>query len=961
MSDHAPETFLSLVANDLISRFGTDLSDVIVVFPNIRASLFFNSHLYRCSQAPLWAPQYTSIESLFEKLSPLNKGDSIFLINELYKSYIQVYNRYATTPSSETLDEFFFFGEILLNDFDDLDKNLVHAKALFTNLKDLDALKDDFTHLSEDQIQALIRHFKHVFQGESELKTAFWNIWNILGEVYTSFREILFSKQIAYPGMLMRSVVENENTNLQCKHIAFVGFNVLSKCEQSLFQQLKDKASFYWDYDSYYIDTEAGRFIKKNIQKLGSALDPALMNNFLPKKKNITFLAAPSESAQTSVVPGWISHLRDKTDFIKPDSAIVLSNEAVLPAVMQTIPDEKVNNVNITMGFPITLTAISSYIQVLTEMQTKAYRAKDQSFWYKYVLPVLRHPYTKLIFPEAKEVEKELVKNNIFYPAIDQLKDALIFTYARTTVDLAKYLIDIIQKVGSMYRSNPISSDPYNGLYQESVFRAYQVLNRLYGLIHTENLKIEKATFLRLIKKILSTVQIPFHGEPVKGLQIMGVLETRTLDFKNVLLMSVNEGFMPANRNDNTFIPQFLRVYFEMSTVDHQDSIYSYYFYRSIQRAENITFVYNTDKTAMGKAEISRFLLQLIVDPQLKGKINRFSLHSSIKPWQPDPVVIDKDNAILTLLKSKYDLNTNLYAQTLSPTALNTYMDCSYKFYLEYIKELREKEELADELDNSVFGSIFHQAAENLYREIGRIEENMSFIPFVVEKQHFDRYEQFPHLINKLVIRAFETVYFKGSKVIEEDFNGEQLINFHVVCKMIERLIRFDKKRTPFTIYGLEWRVKEEYLLPQKNIRINIGGIIDRLEEKDGSYYILDYKTGGRAKEYKMLEDLFALKENRASHIFQTFVYASALSRKKEFNRPVVPALLYMQQASKDDYSPVVLKEKEPITDFKSMNAEFETLLIDKMEEIFNGEISFQQTPILSNCEYCNFREMCNR
>lgn len=959
MSQQRAETFLSHVAHDLISRFGTDLSDVMVVFPNIRASLFFNNYLYKHAHTALWAPQYTSIESVFEKLSPLSQGDSLLLVNELYKSYIEVYNTHAQIPSTETLDEFFFFGEILLSDFDDVDKNLVNAQSLFTNLKDLDALKDDLSHLTENQVESLIRHFKHVFQGESALKTAFWNIWNILGKVYISFKNRLLQKNIAYPGMMMRAVIEEGEIKLPSKHIAFIGFNVLSKCEQNLFSQLKEKSSFYWDYDSYYINTEAGRFIKKNIQKFGSALDSSLMNNFFDREKKIHFLASPSETAQASAIPQWINSLSGEIDFIKPDSAIVLSNEAILPSVMHSIPSSKIENVNITMGFPITLTTISSYIQVLIEMQTKAYRSEDKSFWYRYVLPVLRHPYTKLIFPEAKNIEELLVKNNIFYPTTEQLKSDLIFTFAYTTAELAQYLLNIIQEVGRLYRNSPIASDPYDGLYQESVFRAYQVINRIYGLINTENLKIEKSTFLRLIKKVLSIVKIPFHGEPIKGLQIMGVLETRTLDFKNVLLLSVNEGFMPANSNDNTFIPQFLRVYFEMSTVDHNDSIYAYYFYRLLQRAENITLVYNTDKTSTGKAEMSRFLLQMLVDISLKDKIKRYSLHASIQPWQPESIVVEKNYDMLCLLREKYDLSVNPEAHTLSPTALNTYIDCSYKFYLEYIKGLREKEELADELDNSVFGSIFHQAAENLYREIGRIEGSHYFIPFTVEKAHFDRYEVAPHLINKLVLKAFEKVYFKGRKVIEDDFNGEQLINFHVICKMVERLIRFDKKNAPFTIHGLEWRVKEAYSF--SDMCIPIGGIIDRLQEKNGRFYIVDYKTGGHSKEYKILEDLFTPKLNRAAHIFQIFVYASALSRKKEFNLPIVPALLYMQEASKEDYSPVILNKKEPILDFTPLNSDFDILLKEKLHEIFSLEYSFSQTSILSNCEYCNFKEMCNR
>ncbi|MDR0428385.1 MAG: PD-(D/E)XK nuclease family protein [Dysgonamonadaceae bacterium] len=959
------DTFLGSVAQDLVARFGTDLSDITIVFPNVRASLFFNNHLYRCAQAPLWAPQYISIESLFEKLSPFKKGDNIQLISELYETYQQVYNACSSTPLSETPDEFFFFGEILLNDFDDIDKNLVNPNALFTNLKELDDLKDHFSHLSEEQLQALIRHFKHAFQGESVLKTAFWSIWNMLGEIYFSFKERLTREKTAYTGMLMRSVIEDGQTELSGKHFAFVGFNVLSKCEQQLFKRLKKVSSFYWDYDPYYLNTEAGRFIKNNMTQFGSATDTnresSAESSFASDKK-ITIIASPSESNQTAIISPWIDSLGKSSQFIHPDSAIVLCNEALLPTVMHAVPYEKVDNVNITMGFPITLTTISSFIQVLTEMQIKAYNATNQSFWYKYVLPVLRHPYTSVIFPEAGQIEKNLTKTNLFYPTLNELKDTQLFSYAETTSDLAHYLLEIIRRIGYDYEKIISKEDIYNGLYQESIFRSYQVINRLYGLLSTGKLKIEKTTFLRLLRKVLSTVQIPFHGEPVKGLQIMGVLETRTLDFKNVLMLNVNEGFMPADTSDNTFIPQFLRVYFEMSTVDHRDSIYAYYFYRLMQRAENITLVYNTDKTATGKSEMSRFLLQLLADTDLKDKIKRYSLYSPIKPRKPDPITIAKTESIFKALQFKYNQNINPEAQSLSPTALNTYIDCSYKFYLEYIKGIRNKDELADELDNSVFGSIFHQAAENLYREIGRIgNEGNDFQPFVVKKEYYDPYIKYPRQIEKTVLKAFEKVYFKERKANEKSFNGELLINFHVVCKMIERLIRFDTRRTPFTVHGLEYPLKGVFLPDNKNSRIQIGGIIDRLEEKDNRYYILDYKTGGRMKEYKSLEDLFAAKNNRAAHILQTFVYASLLTDDARFDWPVVPSLLYMQQASKEDYSPVISYNKNPIDDFKALNVEFKSLLLSKLDEIFYSDTPFQQTTVTSTCEYCNFRDMCNR
>ncbi|GHT04051.1 hypothetical protein AGMMS49525_09980 [Bacteroidia bacterium] len=1026
-ADTSSLPFLSLVAKDLIDRFGTDLSDVTVVFPNIRAGLFFNNYLYKEAQKPLWAPRYTSIENLFEQASDLQKGDSIQLIVELYAVYIQVLNAHSAEPAKESIDEFFFFGEVLLNDFDDIDKNLVNARALFSNLQDLDELRDDFAHLSEAQKEALKRRFQH-FVGDTKLKNAFQNIWNILGEVYTKFKQKLQTENIAYPGMLMRDVIENDPHRAldpqspdSQPHYVFVGFNVLSKCEEQLFKRLKPQSSFYWDYDKYYLETEAGKFISQNRTKFGDALkDQHDFDSFVQSSKKITFLASPSESAQAAVIPDWIEALNQSPSFTEPNSAIVLCNEKLLPTVMHAIPPTKVENVNITMGFPITQTAICSFLQVVAELHTKGYRVGDQTFYYKYVLPVLQHPYTTLIFPEAGALAKTIVKEKQFFIAACRGEacsgstiDHLLFKSLPDTLALAEYLLELIQAIGQKHEKETSEADTYTGLHQESIFRAYQVINRLYGIMRVSKKSMQKETFLRLLRKLLATVQIPFHGEPVKGLQIMGVLETRTLDFKNLLMLNVNEGFMPGTTSENTFVPQFLREHFGMSTIDHQDSIYAYYFYRLIQRAENITLVYNTDKTQTGKSEISRFLLQLLVDQKLKENIQRFSLQAAIKPRQTEAITVKKTPEILEALRNRFDANA-YPPRLLSPTALSTSIDCSYRFYLEYVKGLREKNELVDELDNSVFGNIFHRAAEYLYTSCGgvrplfindtlinsknRLAEsqidlsdlvptqsgsvyfydkgtdnnsknqiNKEFSARLITGEYLDEFLKQPYLIEKLVFDAFKEEYFNKREVHKADFNGEQLINFHVVVEMMKRLIRFDRQRTPFTIRGLEYPIAEDFTLPDRNMTLKIGGIIDRLDEKDGTLYIVDYKTGANTKEIKSIDELFEPKANRAAHIFQTFVYASALLQERESrlhgedSMPVVPQLLYIRQAHKGDYSSTVLVNKEPIADFRNLQLDFNALLLNKIDDLFNPEIPFTQTEIPQNCEYCPFRELCNR
>ncbi|MDR0612329.1 MAG: PD-(D/E)XK nuclease family protein [Dysgonamonadaceae bacterium] len=957
MTDTDSYSFLSLVAKDLVSRFGTRLADITVVFPSRRARLFFNNYLYAEVGSPLWAPQYTTVEELFESRSVYRNADMLQLTGDLYQAYLAVRSAKSEIPSTETLDEFFFFGEILLNDFDDIDKNLINARALFSNLKDLDQLKDDFSHLSEAQLESINRHFGKIFKEDTPLKTAFWSVWNILGDVYQIFREKLKERKMAYPGMLMRDVIENETIEFPGKQYVFAGFNILNRCEQSLFQRLKNKSLFYWDYDAYYLNHEAGRYIADNVRRFGSALDKVEFNSFLGGKKEITFMASSSESGQSGVIPSWIDSLNHPPDYTAPDSAIVLCNEDILPVVMHTISPEKIENVNITMGFPIMQTPIAVFLQIWAELQTKGL-VKPNAFHYKQVLPALRHPYTRIIFPEAEEIEKTISRNNIFFPNSQLLNNESLFRHTSNAVELAGYLLNLVENLGKAYKNEASYRDIYDGLYQESIFRAYQVLNRLYGLLSSGEWTLEKPTFLRLLRRLLSATQVPFHGEPVKGLQIMGVLETRTLDFKNLLILSVNEGFMPGSNSENTFIPQFLRSHLGLNTINRQDSIYAYHFYRLLQRAEKITLVYNTDKTQTGKAEMSRFLLQMLVDSRLD--IRRYTLLSTVKPMDVQPITVQKTDEIIRLVKEKYDFNTNPEAKPLTPSSLNTFIDCPLRFYLEKIKGYEAPDELSDELDASVFGTIFHRSAEFLYREISGTRTEA---PFVVQKEHLDVYLQpgSEFRIRKLVSKAFEEVYFKRKPVDETHYNGEQLINFRVICKMLERLIAFDRRRAPFTLLGLEQKIYDFIELPEASVKLKIGGIIDRLEEHNGKLLIMDYKTGSSGKTYKTLEDLVTEKDKRAGHIFQTFVYASVLIRKKMFELPVVPALLYMQDASRENFSPVVEYEKEPIGDFRDLHAEFEELYIHKTSDLFNRDIPFSQTTFANNCIYCKFRELCKR
>ncbi|MBN2788018.1 MAG: PD-(D/E)XK nuclease family protein [Paludibacteraceae bacterium] len=954
-------TFLQLVAHDLHSRYGNDLSGITVVFPNRRARLFFNEHLCQQSMQPVWAPSYVGLDELFHQASTLHTADPLKLLTELYYCYTEAYKSKQKEQAIETFDEFYFFGEILLNDFQDVDKNLVNEMALFSNLAELDQLKDDFEHLDAEQWQVIQRFFNDIATNRTQLKEAFFSIWNILGTVYKTFKEKLISEGIAYDGMLYRLVVEELQANgasaFSQQKYAFVGFNVLTECEKTLFKLLKqnDKALFYWDFDDYYMtDTqEAGRFMRDNISRFGNDL-PAIDRNILARKpKKIQLIASPSESAQAGYIPQWIEALKGSESFEKPDSAIVLCNEQNLQAVMHAIPPSA-KQVNITMGFPLTQTPVYSLLTALADLQLKGITDKNERFRYNYVLTVLRHPYIRMAFANSYALQKQLITQNNFFPTAEELNNPLVFCSTTDALSLASYLTTVLRTVAKAYGETE-NNEAFSELYNEALFRAFQVLNRLTDLLSTGELKVEQTTFVRLLKRLLATTSVPFHGEPARGLQVMGVLETRNMDFKNVLMMSTNEGVMPKTNNESSFIPHFIRRFFGMTTIEHQDSLYAYYFYRLMQRAENIVFMYNTANQQTGKSEMSRFLLQLLTEfPQ---PIAQIKLQSEIKPHQTSALQITKTTEVIDKIKQRYDFNTNPQAHILSPSAFNNYLDCRLRFYLQYIEGIKPPKELDDALDSSVLGSVFHKTVELIYREIGKVhEESDNFSPFVVRVEQLEGYLAIKGRIDKFVEKAFNQVYFKRTMPIDR-YNGEQLIYFRIVKQFVKRLLKTDCAYAPFTIIGLE--KPQQRSIKLNEIEVHIGGTIDRLDSKNGVLRVIDYKTGGTPKEVKEMKQLFESSDKRANYIFQAFVYASIMIEKQ--SEKIQPALVYINKNNDEDYSPVIKCDKETITDFNTLNAEFETAFTEKLNELFDKESAFCQTQNAKVCEWCDFKNMCGR
>ena len=958
------ESFLKLVAADLYKHTKGNLAHTAVVFPNKRAGLFFNEYLAQESDSPIWSPAYVSISELFRSLSPWEVGDPVKLVCELYK----IFRR--ETQSTETLDDFYFWGEMLISDFDDADKNKVDTDKLFSNLQDLRNIMDDYTFIDDEQEEAIRQFFQNFsIERRTALKERFISLWDVLGNIYKGFRESLASQNIAYEGMMYRHVIEHLDVDkLPYEKYVFVGFNVLNKVEHTLFTQLKDagKAVFYWDYDEFYmkenrqaVTHEAGEFIRRNLRDFPSPLSGELFKN-LSKPKEVHYIASSTENAQARYLPQWI---RNNLTTPEKETAVVLCNEALLQPVLHSLPAE-VKHVNITMGFPLSQTPVYSFLIALLELHTHGFNFKSGRYTFQSVVTLLKHPYTRQLTGQAELLEKELTRNNRFYPLPGELgKDEFLtrlFTPLSGNLNLCIRLSETLQQVAGIYQANTSGTedtDAFNQLYRESLFKAYTTINRFRTLIEEDELTVQSETFRRLLVKVLSATNIPFHGEPAIGMQVMGVLETRNLDFRHLVLLSVNEGQLPKSGGDSSFIPYNLRKAFGMTTIEHKIAVYAYYFYRLLQRAERITLMYNTSSDGLNRGEWSRFMLQFLIE--WPHPITRQFLEAGQSPQGTSPITVEKTPDVIRRMQSLFDVRANPKAK-FSPSALNYYLDCPLKFYYRYVAGLSAPDEVSAEIDSATFGSIFHYAAEHIYKDLTTHGK-------VINKEALETLLRNEVKLQDYVDTAFKKLFFNVPQNEKPEYNGVQLINSAVIARYLKQLLQNDLRYAPFTFIASEMEVDEpiDIQTPKGVIKSRIGGIIDRMDSKDGTLRIVDYKTGGDADTPPHVESLFIPDKKRSNYVFQTFLYAAIMCRKQPTMK-IAPALLYIHRAATETYSPVIQmgeprKPKEAVEDFSKYEKEYRERLQGLLEEIFNPEKSFTQTEIIEKCTYCDFKALCKR
>lgn len=968
------KTFLKEVA-EKIYKDHPKLEEVTVVFPNRRASLYFRKHLSDLLTKPAFAPRVLTIEDFFREFSSLQIPDKIALISYLFKAYSRVMEGITDDADSEKIarfEDFYFWGEMLLRDFDEVDKYLIPPEQLFKDLSQQKELDASFDFLTDEQREFLKGFWSNFDVDESVNKRRFLRMWRRLFDVYNAFRKDLSAAGLAYEGMLHRNVAESLSLPLVDAAgrgpVIFAGFNALTGAEERIITFFVEhfSARIYWDIDAWYVNNqvqEAGLFFREYQEKpiLRTTFDQNIPAHFQEKitTGNEVYLFGAAQPVGQAKIMSQVLQTELQKGMNPEDTLIVLADEKLLMPVLHGVSGS-VEKLNVTMGFPLASTPMFNFIEHVIDLQINR---KDGHFNHRQVLGLLGHPYTVAADAVAASAKrKEILKNNwvhipkgflatevglhrLLFRSVDPIDGSI-------SVGLIRYLQEIIREVGGLTSVGDFD--------REYALHFVKFLNILEGVLRDGSKGTTEAgrddtrgikTFLRLFRQLARSQRIPFSGEPLKGLQVMGVLETRNLDFRNVFILSLNEGAFPATGNKGSYIPHNLRKAYGLPTLAHQDAMYSYLFYRTLQRAENIFLFYNSETDILGQGEMSRYLQQLLFESGLN--IRKHVLHNPIHPNAIRPVSISKNEEVM---RNLIRLNEgNSYFRGISPSALNSYIECRLQFYFKHIAKIREADEVEEELDARVLGNFLHDVMENFYKHLTASRGNKQ-----VEKSDFKKAGE---VLDQLIDDVFRKTYrLDPERPVE--YAGQRLVVREIVKRFAEQIVKMDESYAPFTIEALE---KEGLTYPLKIDRLPyeviLGGKIDRVDSKGDLLRIIDYKTGKDELDFESIESLFARHGRRNKAAFQTLLYALMYVHSSPANpgQRIVPGLINRMNVFEEGFEFGLKIGKQPVNDVAGMFPEFEERLKKLFEELYDPAQPFDQTANLDACKLCAYSAICYR
>jgi len=949
------QTFLEKLSQYHLENHLTEINDFCFVFPSRRAGLFFSKELSSRIEKPTWSPEIMTINEFFGTLNPTPVSDTITLLFKLHIVYQEVMR------SNITIDEFLPMGEMFLNDFNDIDNYLADADQVFSNLAATKAMEDDFSHLSKDQVDA-IRTFWSSFDPEriSEQQESFLSVWDKLAELYKTFKSQLSSEGLAYQGMISRSVAEkvrNERAMIvPYKKVIFAGFNALNNCEKKVFNQLyiQNKATLFWDYPQWIVpektpsfigiknEHEAYRFLHYNLNQFPSPKDwEDPFNKEFPK---ITIASASNELVQTTIAHQFLNKI-ELGNSKDEKTGLILADEKQLLPVLHSIP-EKFKSINITLGYPLKNTPAFALVDSLLAMQKSTRRTKEGKTWFYHreVMALLRHQYMNVVLGDtgAQLIQRLIKTKQIFILKEEFKEDALlstIFTKVDTTSELAEYLNKILILV-----YDRLSTDGSTKVEQEFIYFLFTAIKRLSDILAELTQVPSPETWQSLFRKLAMQQSVPFKGEPLSGLQIMGILETRSIDFENLVIVGLTEGTFPKTSPPVSFIPYNLRKGFDLPTIDNQDSIFAYYFYRLIHRAKNVRLIYTTNQALTEESEMSRFLQQLYYE--YPGEVVMETIAQKVNVPRIPKLKATKNEEVMKVL----DQWITPDGRNLSPSALSIYLTCPLKFYYQYVLGIKEPDEIIEDLDPRTFGNLFHKIVEFLYNPFIGKEVSKSDISALLAKK-----EEIKIAMQKIFN---ETLLSDSSaRSAFNDLQGKNSLVFEVIFNYIIQFLKQEEKRAPFKLLALEEKVAGNFHL-KNGKTVNLGGTIDRTEKKEGSLRIIDYKTGSTERKFSETEQLFSQKDHDGKKaIFQTLLYALIKSETTECST-ILPEVISVRELHSKNYSTEIYWNKDLLT-LNSIVESFKESLENTLTDLFNPEIPFTQTENKKSCEYCNFKKHC--
>lgn len=955
-------SFLENTAKDILLNYSS-LKDLVMVLPNRRAGLFFTKHLGNLIDQPQWLPEVKTVEDIFYSYAGQRPVDNLTLIFELYKIYKEIH------PDPESFDKFYFWGEMILKDFNDVDQFMVNAEKLYHHLSEIKEIETDLSYLTESQIE-LIKEFWKSFEKQGKgHQDKFLNFWQMLFRLYSEFKAGLVEKGLAYSGMLYRQVAENvKEIPKPEKQYIFIGFNAFTKTEEVLLKHFIQhfQAAVYWDVDEYYLNDriqEAGLFFRDYLKDpvFGPTFPKTIPANIGQRKAKIKTYAIPLKVNQANLVGKLLSGLGSEEKL--EETVVILPDEQMLFPTLHTLP-ESIDKVNVTMGYPVKNAPVYAFLEAVLDMQ-KYIKVEDgkQLFYHKPVKDLLSSTYLKNVNePFVKALLIKIQEANMVYVPVEALTAGgpffeLIFQKLNPE-SLFAYLGELIKTLADHLKEEP--------LQQTYLFQTFKQLNRLQAILDNQDeVQVSLDFFLSIFRKIFREIKLPFEGEPLEGLQMMGVLESRNLDFRRVIICNMNEESFPPAGKLNSMIPFNLRRAFSLPVQEQNDAIYAYTFYRLLHSAEEVHMIYTTAADQGKAGERSRYVHQIVEEMRLSEEDRQEEvIYVPVDLKAESDISIPKSAEILQQLDRYVVKEGKEYATAFSPSALNLWLDCRLKFYLKYIAGISEKDEVNEEVDPAVFGNLAHLSLEILYH--GFMERK--------NKQRIEK-EDFKDL-GRYIFPAIEKAIRKQYHLEEHadvKLNGQLAIARDVLQKYIQGVLKIDEETAPFEIISLEAQRKYRTAIAISSangpVEVAVGGIIDRVDQVGDYIRLIDYKSGMDTKNFKDIPSLFdreATSRNKAA--MQTLLYGYLYQANFPKNQyRLKPAIFNLREIFKDDFNPYLKQKLErfkpgiEVEDYREYHEEFQDGLKGLIEEIFDPAVPFDQTGNLDKCKNCSFNEICGR